>query len=126
MTENNNNELPSEETVAAHLEEHADMFAVTGDTPTASTTPTTIQTQEVSLDEPSNALPDDATQTLSVAELRELLDFAFSQGRLRGFFDGQAELLSNIQQDPEVDQTTKDYFNSIYPPQDINVEGESE
>jgi hypothetical protein len=97
MTENNNNELPSEETVAAHLEEHADMFAP----------------------EPSN-IPDDATQTLSVAELKELLDFAFAQGRLRGFFDGQQELLKNIDLDEAVDQGTKDYLKSLH------VEGESE
>jgi hypothetical protein len=98
MTEENNNELPSEETVEAQE------YTVSGEEPTASTTPT-IQTQEVSLD-----------------ELKDMLQMAFDQGRLKGYFDGQSELLTNIQADPEVDQTTKEYFNARF----INVEGESE
>jgi hypothetical protein len=69
---------------------------------------------------PSNLPDDTATQEVSYGELRDMLQMAFDQGRLRGYFDGQQELLKNINLDGAVDQATKDYLKSLY------EEGESE
>jgi hypothetical protein len=84
----NNNELPSEEVVSAHLEQHADLFA--------------------------NGEPaDEETQTLTYGEIKEMLQIVFEQGILRGIPTGQDTALELINNDPEIDSETKEYLTNL-------------
>jgi hypothetical protein len=78
-------------------------YTVSGDTPTASTTPT-IETTD---------LPDNATQVVTVGELKELLDYAFRQGLMRGFAEALEAVEAKITEDPEITEDIKEYLNTL-------------
>lgn len=61
----------------------------------------------------SDALPDDATQVVTVKELRELLDYAFAQGRMRGFAEALDTVGTKITEDPEITDDIKEYLESL-------------
>jgi hypothetical protein len=77
----------SEETVSAHLDEHADMFA--------------------------DPITDDTIQEITYGELKELLQTVFEQGILRGIPTGQDTALELINNDPEIDTETKEYITNL-------------
>jgi len=88
----------SEETVSAHLEQHADMFA--------------DPSKEVPLVD-VEPISDDTVQELTHRELRELMQTIFEQGILKGIPTGQDTALDLINNDPEIDSETKEYITNL-------------
>lgn len=58
-------------------------------------------------------IPDDATQTLTAAEIKELLDYAFAQGRMRGYAEALQTVANKVNEDAEITDDIKEYLNSL-------------
>lgn len=101
----------NEEEIQKHLEEHADMFAPEDRTLDPLDGEAAVETAQEFLE--FDSLPDDATQTVTVAELRELLDYAFSQGRMRGYAECLQGIVTKVNEDPEITDDIKEYFNTL-------------
>lgn len=58
-------------------------------------------------------IPDNATQTLTVSEIKEILDYAFAQGRMRGYAEALDAVATKITEDPEITDDIKEYLDSL-------------